>query len=237
MTDTLEQAIAQLAARVADRAAGGEIPPRLVLVDPTFPDGTDPPTWEALARVPADARLTEHPELLLGGTGEQQARVARIAVLIAAPALALLVLEGWRLGRWVPTDDPDARRLLLGEIAPSQLPAAKRGEVLIILGEAPTGERLQRAWEVGHRADGTRALEPWAIAAFETRFTPLFMVDDALRSIPLRGVPPAEARVLARRAIAQFLASDDTAGGTTSRYAAAQKRARRKGVARARRAN
>ena len=117
---------------------------------------------------------------------EMNSMVATIAQLVVAkqdPALAVFIAEA-KTAKTRATvgeeTDPDLQRLLRGEIRVSDLPRAKRQEMLILYGEDRRGNEAIRIWNTeppsrhGERYKYTR-LEGVETCHLASRLRPLYM--------------------------------------------------------------
>jgi|SRR5580765_1000408 len=209
MDATLDAEMDLFADTMVSASGQDEIFASVLLVGPRrLPKGTDPPLPERALCV-----------LVSAGDGAEQARLARLLVYVTEPRMALVAMEGWTIKQGVPKDDPDYRRMLRGEVSPSQLPPAKRGEMLIIYGETQEGTMAHRFWIIDTPATGSRALrrmdDPTEVSS---RFSPLFLVDAALRDGPTANLDPRWARELAHKAVGAFLTGDERAGKTSASH-------------------
>jgi hypothetical protein len=88
--------------------------------------------------------------LLVGMRGPELARVARWVVNEHQPRYAVLVSESWTVRAGLRSDDADVAAVMLGELRPSQLPADKRGELLILYGESREGDIRLSGFPIEH---------------------------------------------------------------------------------------
>lgn len=173
----------------------------------------------------------------LSGGGQEHAQDLRGLAVVHEPAMIALITEAWTIRRDLDSDDPDVRRLVMGELqAVRDLPSDKQGEMLQLYGEeAASGDHQVRAWYIVKDARGRKRLRleqlPPLPKDFAVRFWPVFVVDDMQRriergdaSLPIelraaidavgRHMDPEEKRLQMRKVLALFLLQG---GGATSR--------------------
>ena len=123
--------------------------------------------------------------MLAVGPGTEIARAARLMVYMNEPVTAVLVTEGWAVMAAPDEKDPDRLAVMRGRKKPSDIPRHKRDETLILYGESAKGERHVRMWKILTAGNGIRDLaeikEP--MIDFETRFWPLFVIENIERTI------------------------------------------------------
>jgi len=123
--------------------------------------------------------------MLAVGPGTEIARAARLMVYMNEPVTAVLVTEGWAVMAAPDEKDPDRLAVMRGRKKPSDIPRHKRDETLILYGESAKGERHVRMWKILTSGNGIRDLaeitEP--MIDFETRFWPLFVIENIERTI------------------------------------------------------
>jgi hypothetical protein len=185
-----------------------------------------------------------------GMPGAEMARMIRVTVLLEEPEMAVFQTEGWTLRPDIGPDDPDRRRLELGEITPSTLPPDKRGEVLWLIGESAAGDVANRAWYIEPKGSDKRRLEEMDLggAEIQSRFQPMFVLDNLIRTIETgistggegypaelaeklreisqeHGLTHDRMRELAKPVLARLLASGR--GGSTKSFRDSQERVHR----------
>jgi hypothetical protein len=122
----------------------------------------------------------------LDGGGSDHARDMRAMAMLREPAMMALLTESWTIRKDLTLEDPDVRRVAMAEILPSQLPPAKRGELLTMYAESADGEHYTKVWYIVKDARERRRirLEPQEVPEnATTRFWPVFIVDDLLRGL------------------------------------------------------
>jgi hypothetical protein len=164
--------------------------------------------------------------LLDVGPGVNIALACRMMVYEQEPVMAVLQTEGWAVHTTPDEKDPDRRAVLEGRKKPSDLPIEKRDESLILYGESAAGESVHRMWAIHTRA-GKRTLEAMPEAMHvDSRFKPLFLVEDMERLLEREianptlepeltrqiinklGVPePEERHRIVRKIVGEMLAS------------------------------
>jgi len=149
-------------------------------VEHTLEDASD--TQKLYMTTASDERIVA---LLAVGPGTEIARAARLMVYMNEPVTAVLVTEGWAVMAAPDEKDPDRLAVMRGRKKPSEIPRHKRDETLILYGESAKGERLVRMWKILTAANGIRDLAEITdpMIDFETRFWPLFVIENIERTI------------------------------------------------------
>ncbi|MBV9601009.1 MAG: hypothetical protein JOZ87_29695 [Chloroflexi bacterium] len=120
--------------------------------------------------------------------GQDIARGARWLVNEQQPRHAILLSESWAVRPGLPARDPHMAAVLAGHLRPSQLPPAKRSELLVLYAESRDGLVRQRGYPIERTPSGHRRLVPqdWFAGrskSVESRFRPPSVI----------GLPPCAA--------------------------------------------
>ena len=118
--------------------------------------------------------------------GADETQAARRLVYLEDPHYAIYKTEMWIVDLDLPPTDGDRRRVELGEIRPSDLPRHKRGELIMLYGEARTGDNTTQMWRVRYADREHRhrkGADPLPAQPASLRFMPLFVVDHMVRTI------------------------------------------------------